>query len=42
MYGPREAIGGALLVGFAAEIAGSFCALYLYYRDKRETSSQSA
>jgi uncharacterized membrane protein YsdA (DUF1294 family) len=42
IYGPKESIGGALLVGFAAEIAGVFCAFYLYYRDKRETSKERA
>ena len=42
MYGPKESIGGALLVGFAAEVAGVFCVFYLYYRDKRETQKQRA
>lgn len=40
MYGPRESIDGALLVGFAAEVAGVFCALYLYFRDRRETQKE--
>lgn len=36
-YGPKESVVAVLLMGFAAEVAGAFCALYLHYRDNRET-----
>ena len=34
VYGPKESIVGALMVGFVGEIAGAFCAVYLHHRDK--------
>ena len=35
LYGPKESIVAALLVGFAAEIAGVFLALYFYFKSKQ-------
>jgi branched-subunit amino acid ABC-type transport system permease component len=36
LYGLREAIGGAILVGFVMEVGGILLAIYLYYRDERD------
>jgi branched-subunit amino acid ABC-type transport system permease component len=36
LYGLREAIGGAILVGFVMEVGGILLAIYLYYRDVRD------
>jgi hypothetical protein len=36
MYSVKGAVGGAILVGFVAEVVGVFCAFYLYHRDTKE------
>jgi hypothetical protein len=38
VYGPKELLVGALLVGFAAEIAGVLCAVYFNYRERGASS----
>jgi len=41
IYGPEESIAAALFVGFAAEVAGTFCALGFYIKEHREEHRDS-